>query len=494
MSTNPGRFDMYHGAKRVARYAEPGSDQTATITVAVPAPPDPDRAARASIPEDLATLTIDLGHVSAADLDTAPTTADTEAEVVTVNPWQRPRAAGATPVNKWSRKGSGEPTTAQDTSLADELVNDDDDTAAVAAGVITLPSRVETAAADDDDTVVPAAAEQGEDEDDQTTQPNVEAVTQTTADEDPRSAALALVPASNTTVATTAAAPEALPPATWGARGVWNRILAPLRIQLPAKAPERKYRLAAQLISHASLSGAGTVAVANVKGGQGKTTVAAGLADLLSQHRGGGVVAFEACESPGTLRSRVSDADAAGQAAFVAAGQHSSVHDVARFVAKQPQHGHVLGDATPRPELDVQAVRLLHDELERFYSVTIADTANNPTHPVWQEATSNADVIVVPCWMTHGDLAAAQAMIEQLDQARVIVAAIRPATGAADENLARSLAETVVILPFEPALAQGAAIDVTAWSQASTVAWTTLAAHVITDLQTRSARMKENIT
>jgi len=54
------------------------------------------------------------------------------------------------------------------------------------------------------------------------------------------------------------------------------------------------------------------------------------------------------------------------------------------------------------------------------------------------------------------------------------------------------LAETVVILPFEPALAQGAAIDVTAWSQASTVAWTTLAAHVITDLQTRSARMKEN--
>ena len=491
MSTNPGRFDMYHGAKRVARYAEPGSTETATITVAVPAPPDPDRAARASIPEDLATLTIDLGHVSAADIDTTPATSDTDAEVVTVNPWQRPRAAGeATPVNKWSRKGSGEPTAPQDTSLADELVNDD--APDVAAGVITLPSRVETA--DDDDTVVPTAAEQGEDEDDQTIQRSVEAVTQRTADEDPSSAALALVPTSNTpTVATTAAAPEVLPPATWGARGVWNRILAPLRIQLPAKGPERKYRLAAQLISQAHLSGAGTVAVANVKGGQGKTTVTAGLADILAQHRGGGVVAFEACESPGTLRSRVPDAAAAGQAAFVAAGQHSSVHDVARFVAKQPQHGHVLGDATPRPELDVQAVRLLHDELERFYSVTIADTANNPTHPVWQEATSNADVIVVPCWMTHGDLAAARAMIEQLDRARVIVAAIRPATGAADEDLARSLAETVVILPFEPALAQGAAIDVTAWSQASTVAWTTLAAHVITDLQTpRSARMKEN--
>lgn len=288
-------------------------------------------------------------------------------------------------------------------------------------------------------------------------------------------------------------------PAEFGLRGFWNMSLGRF---LPTMAPspkEESVRDAVSVVQSATWERPMNVAVANVKGGSGKTLATVLLTEVLSDLRGGQVAAWEACEVRGTLADRVNvSSENGGIPQFLAeADTIASLHDVSQYLAVQPSHAHALTSPNPRAELRASDVETMRRVLDTYFALTITDTGDNALHPAWIAAVAQADVLVIPCMTSADSVRGVLDTLAALDQFEdpsisdsttglrsrvIVVAASPPGTG----NVSRALApiraagvRSIQRAPFAKSLARGTAVSLDDLSAATRRAWTQISADVV---------------
>ncbi len=249
-----------------------------------------------------------------------------------------------------------------------------------------------------------------------------------------------------------------------------------------------------------------SVLVISLKGGVGKTTVAALLGLTFAQHRGDQVVVLDANPDAGTLADRLLGRSPAVSvrdlAAAAAAGAVGNPTDLARF-ATLTGRLHVLAsehDPAKSEAFDQQEYERVIAVLQRFFHVLITDSGTGVTHSATAGALAAARSIVVvggPTvdgasrasktldWLRsngHGDLA---------DRAVVALAGDRTSPEVDPEAVRRYLAarsRTVVTIPPDPHLATGGPINLSRLRPATYDSARELAAAVADDFAPHELR------
>lgn len=232
-----------------------------------------------------------------------------------------------------------------------------------------------------------------------------------------------------------------------------------------------------------------TILVANPKGGSRKTTSTYLVAATLGIIRGGGVIAWDANETMGTLGDRSAQdvhsrtvVDLLEQAADdFDSVEGSRVGTLDRFVRNQgDSHFAVLAsdeDATAQDIVDGGGFRRVHEILTRFYRLVLVDTGNNIRADHFLAAAESADQLVIPVAASRDSAKPAQKMMKALvatgheDLVRNAVVLIHDLKthAAADEKYLETASaiahefqnkvSAVVPIPFDAALEDGKEID-----------------------------------
>ena len=289
--------------------------------------------------------------------------------------------------------------------------------------------------------------------------------------------------------------------AQWGLRGRVNAALG-LQLRPPASGDEVAYRVNATRVQQ-TIAGTATVAVINVKGGQGKTPTTLMLASIFGRNRGGGVVAWDANESKGTLAERAAAAAPAGRdtcvwdllehADTLAAGT-TAAGALGAFLRKQPTTEEVLAsdNSSTRPRaIGAAECATVMSVLRRHRSLVVVDTGNDDLAENWRWVTSHADVLVVPLTIRRDAAATVTQMLrglsarglDELVATAVVAIAATPESSAGDRaaiiaDLQAAGIRRVFEMPYEPAFASGDRIVPEQLSQSTTSAYTALAAEV----------------
>ncbi len=171
------------------------------------------------------------------------------------------------------------------------------------------------------------------------------------------------------------------------------------------------------------------IAVANPKGGAGKTPTAVGLASVYGLARGSGVVVWDNNEMRGTLGDRTFSShrntvvDMLDRANDLLRPD-TRVADVHAMLHYQPNGQFwVLGSSQEAGQAITQRqFQTIREILSRFFSIIIVDTGNNEVAPNWVETVVNADLLVVPVKWRKDNVVPAARMIDTLtSQGRDIV-------------------------------------------------------------------------
>lgn len=214
-----------------------------------------------------------------------------------------------------------------------------------------------------------------------------------------------------------AARPRPVTAAT-GVRG----ILARLGLHVaPGPAERAQLELAAALaadeerIRQATWTRAVGVLVANKKGGAGKTPTALVLGGILAAVRGGSVAVVEVSDDPGALTFRAEGNPARGIGELVRDARGiTSAGQLAGYTAPQTSHAAVIGTVGHRARLDEDAVAAAAEVIDRYYSIRVMDSGNQPSSSAFAGAVEAADVLVVPLLNAGDAVLEAQAMIEDV--------------------------------------------------------------------------------
>lgn len=282
-----------------------------------------------------------------------------------------------------------------------------------------------------------------------------------------------------------------LPPVTW------HRAEQLREEELVRTRPRRQRRVAADRDGQIQrirrpLHGAHYIAVSSIKGGVGKTTVAACLGLVLAEYRGDRVIALDAHPKAGTLADRLTGVSRHSVRDLVAGADGvRSLADVSRYTSlvrrlqvlaseQDPASGEVLGRA------EYQRVSAL---LSRFYDIVITDTGPGLVHPATVATLARANGLVIAGAPTAAgvghvdktlDWLVVHGHAERVADAVVVLSRDRakPLDG---EELRRRLAgrvRAVVEVPFDPHLVTGARIELDRLRPATRGAFVTLAAHL----------------
>ncbi|MDQ4115665.1 MAG: MinD/ParA family protein, partial [Actinomycetota bacterium] len=212
-----------------------------------------------------------------------------------------------------------------------------------------------------------------------------------------------------------------------------------------------------------------------LKGGVGKTTVAAGIGLSLSEQRGDRVVAVDAAPDQGTLADRLTGPLPAGVQQLLAARDGvDSVSELSRYTGLAGRLTVVSGEQDPaaadgfRGEEHRQVTELLG----RYFDILITDCGPGMMHSAVRNAVAEADTIVVVADLALDGAGRASATLDWLaahghrDKAGdAIVALCSDRAGAVvriepvREHF-RDRARAVVDVPHDPALVAGARIRV----------------------------------
>jgi MinD-like ATPase involved in chromosome partitioning or flagellar assembly len=146
------------------------------------------------------------------------------------------------------------------------------------------------------------------------------------------------------------------------------------------------------------LRGVHRIAVVSVKGGVGKTTVAAGLGLALADNRGDRVVVQDADPDAGTLADRLGVAPP-GSARSLLGDPHrmSALSDVDRHLGLAGRLHVLAGDQDPRIARALE--RADHERLSTvlgaFHDIVLTDCGTGLVHPLVRAALDLADTLVV---------------------------------------------------------------------------------------------------
>jgi len=289
--------------------------------------------------------------------------------------------------------------------------------------------------------------------------------------------------------------PEPAPgPAEWGWQGTVRRWTFGLINPWPG--PDELTHRADVATVQRSLSGPRTIVVVNPKGGAHKTTATMLIAATFGIHRGGYTLAWDNNETRGTLGWRALPSQHTNTAVNLLAdldrfsdAARSRVGDLDNYVRSQGSaQFDVLAsdeDAGASADIDALAFNRLHAALSRFYRVMVIDTGNNMRASKWGAAVAAADQLVIVSTIREDTAASAAWLVdglrsrpyeEKVEQAVTLLSS--PAAEPPDPKLRRrlhahfgQLTRAVLDVPYDPALVDGAPIDVDRLKPSTREAW-----------------------
>jgi MinD-like ATPase involved in chromosome partitioning or flagellar assembly len=258
----------------------------------------------------------------------------------------------------------------------------------------------------------------------------------------------------------------------------WRRLLYGVSGGLVnfGEGPRDVYRK--NLIAHVDrpLQGCYRIAVLSLKGGVGKTAVAATLGSTFASIRGDRVIAVDANPDRGTLSQKVPlETPATVRDLLRGAETIRRYSDVRRYTSQAPSRLEVLASENDPAVSEAFSaddyVRTL-DVLERFYSLVIADCGTGLLHSVMSGVLANTDTIIVVSSGSVDGARSASATLDWLDahgyddlvrNSVAVINAVRPRSGKVDlkkvEDHFSRRCRAVRLVPFDPHLEDGAEIS-----------------------------------
>ena len=235
------------------------------------------------------------------------------------------------------------------------------------------------------------------------------------------------------------------------------------------------------------------VAVVSVKGGVGKTTVAACLGLGFAEVRGDRVVALDANPDAGTLSERLTGPGGPTvRDLYEDMPRLGSVGELTRYV-RGAGRLHVLGsEQEPMMGEAFSAEEYLEvtDLLVRYYNIIITDSGTGMVHSAMEATLATADSLVIVGSPTVDGANRASRTLDFLadsgyqavaEQAVVVLCGDRYSPDVAHDRIRSHFAarcRAVVDIPPDPHLATGGRIDPALWQGSTREAWYLLAALV----------------
>ncbi len=274
----------------------------------------------------------------------------------------------------------------------------------------------------------------------------------------------------------------------------WRRLLYELSghlINLGESPRAARYNnLVAQV--NRPLRGCYRIALVSLKGGVGKTTIAATMGATFATVRGDRVVAVDANPDRGTLSQKIPLETAATVRQLLHdAGSIERYSDVRRYTSKGPSGLEVLASETDpaiSEAFSAEDYARVVDVLERFYGLVLTDCGPGLLHSVMSSVLEKADVLVVVSSGSIDGARSASATLDWLDahgheemvrNSVAVINGVRPQTGKVDMNKVidhfSRRCRAVQVVPFDPHLEEGAEIDLDRLKRSTREALTQLA-------------------
>jgi MinD-like ATPase involved in chromosome partitioning or flagellar assembly len=241
------------------------------------------------------------------------------------------------------------------------------------------------------------------------------------------------------------------------------------------------------------LQGPHRVAIASIKGGVGKTTVAACLGLMLADHRGDRVVALDANPDAGTLADRLTgDSSHTVRHLLAATDSMGSLTDVSRFtsLAGRLQVLASAQDPAVSESFDRAEYEQVCGVLTRFFNIVITDSGTGLVHSAMQGTLELADsLVIVGALSVDGAAGAAKTLdwllargYSELVADAVVVLSHDRGGEDVDADLVRAhflaRCRALVEIPADRHLAAGGRIQLAALSRDANQAYLELAANV----------------
>jgi MinD-like ATPase involved in chromosome partitioning or flagellar assembly len=261
----------------------------------------------------------------------------------------------------------------------------------------------------------------------------------------------------------------------------------------PGQSPQESARLELVHRIRRPLLAPHRVAVVSVKGGVGKTTVAACLGLVFAELRGDRVVALDANPDAGTLSERLTGPGGPTvRDLYEDMPRLGSVAELTRYT-RAAGRLHVLGsEQEPAMGEAFSAEEYLEvtDLLVRFYNVVITDSGTGMVHSAMEATLATADSLVIVGSPTVDGANRASRTLAFLadagyravaEQAVVVLCGDRHSPDVTHDRIRSHFAvrcRAVVDIPPDPHLATGGRINPSLWQSATRDAWYLLAALV----------------
>jgi MinD-like ATPase involved in chromosome partitioning or flagellar assembly len=243
------------------------------------------------------------------------------------------------------------------------------------------------------------------------------------------------------------------------------------------------------------LRGSYRIALLSLKGGVGKTTIAATLGSTFAAVRGDRVVAVDANPDRGTLSQKIPlETTATVRQLLHDAGTIERYSDVRRYTSKGPSGLEVLASETDpavsEPFSADDYTRVL-GVLERYYGLVLTDCGPGLLHSAMSSVLENADVLIVVASGSIDGARSAAATLDWLDahghealvrNSIAVINGVRPRTGKVDmskviDHFSRRC-RAVRLVPYDAHLDEGAEISLELLGRGTREALTELAAVV----------------
>ncbi|GHH66015.1 hypothetical protein GCM10017673_11030 [Streptosporangium violaceochromogenes] len=222
-------------------------------------------------------------------------------------------------------------------------------------------------------------------------------------------------------------------------------------------------------------SGHHRIAVMSLKGGVGKTTTTVALGNTLASLRGDRVIAIDANPDRGTLGIKVRSETAATIRTLLAEAPHILRYADARaFTSQSPARLEILAsdtDPAVSEAFDADDYRTVAGLIERYYSICITDCGTGLLHGAMGATLELADQIVLVSLVAVDGASSAAATLDWLTahghaelvkNAIVVLNAVEDRS-TVDLNLLErhfaSRCRSVIRVPFDPHLKEGAEVD-----------------------------------